>query len=139
MGSFWTDNQVIDNLEDKFGNRFMAVINIADSARKEVNNSYGFLSGSQALAKVCVGYVPDKMKHNTKDPSSYLDRFLYEIDDYLTQVSDESVKQAVRDSLTLSFKYHYLIYDYKEITQLERQSRVRILCNILWDKLLNQD
>lgn len=139
MGSYWTDNQVIDDLEDKFGNRFMAVIDIADSARKEVNKSYGFLSGSQALAKVCTGHVPDKMKHNTKDPSSYLNRCLYEIDDYLTQVSDEDVKQAVRDSLILSFKYHYLIYDYKEITQLERQSRVRILCNILWDKLLNQD
>jgi len=136
--SYLDDYPKMAELEESCGSRFAAIIQISDMARNEVDKSYHLLSGSQALSYLLSETLPDKIgKISKKNHFRYADYLIQQVEDDLVEISDKSIRDSVRDSLYKSFENGYLIYDYKGIESEHRQGRIRILCKILWDKVIH--
>lgn len=135
--SYIDDYPRMKEFENLYGNAFAAIIQVSDQARKEVDKSYHILSSSQALSYVLNQKIPHKMSKVTYNKRfTYADYMISQLEDDLKDIYDENLREAVKKSLYNSFKAGYLIYSYKNIDIPQKQGRVRILCKILWDKVI---
>lgn len=135
--SYIEDYPRMKALEDLYGSTFEAILQVSNSARQEVEKSYHILSSSQALSYVLNQNIPNKMsKIEYKDGFTYADYMISQLADDLKDIYDETLREAVHESLYNSFRAGYLIYSYKNIDIPQKQGRVRILCKILWDKVI---
>ncbi len=135
--SFVNDYPRMKALEDLYGNKFEALLQVSNSARLEVDKSYHILNGSQALSYLLGGTLPSKIGKISKSNNfKYADYLIKQIEDDLSDIYDEQLRSAVHDSLYKSFENGYLIYEYKDIEIPQKKRRVRILCNMLWDKVI---
>ena len=104
---------------------YLAVMQIAENARSICNSLPNRISESTALDYAARNAFP-----NPKDfPDHRLDRVI----EYLKYVEDIEIKSAVLESYETSLNANNLVYTYGVITDEPRQSRVRIIMNILWD------
>ena len=123
-------------LTDFYGSPFEAILQVSNCARAEVDKSYHLLSSSQALTYVLSKGLPDKFKKvKYNNHFTYADYLILQVEDDIKEIANESIRESVRESLYNSFKIGYLIYSYKNVP-LQQQSRVRILCKMLWDKVI---
>lgn len=107
-------------------NPYLATMQMAEDTREVCRSLSNRITVSTALDYVAKGITP-----NPKDfPDHRLDR----VKEYLKCVDDLGVKSAVIKSYEQSLYKDNLVYDYNNIEDEPRQSRVRIIMNILWDK-----
>ena len=135
--SFVNDYPRMKALEDLYGNKFEAILQVSNCARQEINKSYHILNGSQALSYLLSGTLPKKIGKISKSNNfRYSDYLIKQVEDDLSDIYDERLRSAVYSSLYKSFENGYLIYDYRDITIPQKQCRVRILCKMIWDKVI---
>lgn len=120
-----TYNPTYQELVQSLG-EYEAAMQIAKSAR-EISTSLGNrIPMATALSYAARGELPD--------PKDYPDHRLDRVKEYLKYVDDIEIKSAVILSYEQSLAKNYLIYDYNTVEDLPRQTRIRIILNMLWDK-----
>lgn len=106
-------------------NPYLAVMQLAEETR-----NISMSLDNRILYSTALDYVANNKKPNPKDfPDHRLDR----VREYLIYVTDVEIKAAVILSYEKSLKKNNLVYDYKNIEDMPRQARVRVILNILWD------
>ena len=135
MSNYWTNNELFDKYTEKLGSPFAATVVIAAQARKRAEACGNRISHASALSWVITGEMPKELMHPSKRVSKKQQAINY-VEDYIdTYVSDDDVAESVYKSIQESMDARHLIYFYKECLDIHRQARVRIICNILWDKI----
>ena len=119
-----TDNTAYKQLEKSLGT-YEAITVVAQRAR-EISYSLGNrIPLATALSYAACGKNPN--------PKDYPDHRLDRVKEYLTYVDDVELKAAVIASYEQSLAKNNLVYEYKTIEDTARQSRVRVIMNLLWD------
>ena len=118
------DNQTYNQLEKSLG-EFEATMIMAKKAREISSSLDNRITYAQALDYAARGEVPD--------PKDYPDHRLDRVKEYVTYIDDLGVRAAVIASYEQSLAKNNLVYDYKTVVDVPRQSRIRIIMNILWE------
>ena len=119
-------------LEKYNGDKFAAVMDISKQARNLMKKYPNLLRDSQAISYVMSGNSP-VIQVNEDNRRSNIDEILESVTSY---VNDLDVLDCVKSSIHESLKHKHLIYDYKYVNDNFRMARIRILCNIAWDRIL---
>ena len=67
------------------------------------------------------------------NPKDYPDHRLDRVKNYISYIDDIEVTSAIISSYEQSLQKNNLVYDYKNVDDEPRQTRIRIIMNILWD------
>jgi hypothetical protein len=118
-------NTYYNELSNKY-NAFYATNLIAQEALSVYSSMSGRIEVSTAIDFIA--------NNRTINPEDFPDRKMEYAKDYLSFVLDDEVKEAVLTSYSLSLKYRNLVYKYLSVDDPYRQSRVRVLTNILYGK-----
>ena len=89
------------------------------------------ITDSDALSFAARGELPD--------PKDYPDHRLDRVKEYLTYIDDIAIKSAILSSYEESLLKNNLVYRYNTIEDEPRQSKVRVIMNILWDSRPHKD
>ena len=117
-------NPAYNHLNDSIG-PFYATLEMAQEAREITKSLSNRITVSSALDYAARGVNPD--------PKDYPDHRLDRVKNYISYIDDFEVKSAVISSYEESLKKNNLSYLYNTVADQPRQSRIRILMNILWD------
>ena len=104
---------------------YEAVMILARQTREITSSLDNRITVSEALDYAANGLLPN--------PKDYPDHRLDRVKDYISYISDNEIKAAIISSYEESLKKYHLIYDYQNVDDEPRRSRVRIILNILWD------
>lgn len=123
------------------GSRFAAVNYIAKLAQARRRQVHYCISESQSLTWVLTGKEPELLQTYRMRRKLLKAQRKQFVEDHLGCIEDEQIRAAVQHSIYLSNQQNHLIYDYIDISEENRQARVRVICNIVWDGLgqLNVD
>lgn len=121
---------------DHCGNRYAAIRYVAKKARNLAEKYENVISHAEALTWVLTNEAPNNIL-------SYYYRMLElreqgslsAAKEQIAHILDKNVKNSVIESLRRSIQAGYLIYHYEEVYDSDRKARVRILTNMLWDKI----
>lgn len=115
-------------LTNKCGNRYAAIQQICEKAHRNIEDCNGELSASKCITWA----IYDKKPKYESKRSNYINEYIYQV---LCNIDDESVKDAVKQSMSLSISNHHLIYNYGELSDINMQTRIRVICNMIWYSL----
>lgn len=104
---------------------YEAVMILAQQTREITSSLDNRITVAEALDYAAHGLVPD--------PKDYPDHRLDRVKDYISYIDDKEIKAAIISSYEESLKRYHLIYDYQNVDDEPRRSRIRIILNILWD------
>lgn len=119
-----TSNSYYNELSNRY-NVFYATNLIAQQALDIYNSMPGRIEISTAI-----DYIANDRSIN---PEDFPDKKMDYAKDYLSYLIDEDVKDAVLTSFELSLKYNNLVYKYLSVTDPNKQTRVRVLTNMLYN------
>lgn len=117
------------------GSNFAAIMYVSKVARKLRKRVDHCISESEALSWAVTGVTPDKVKYWRKHRYERRDESLELLLDRLCYVDDVDVRDAVYTSITSSQTKPYLVYKYNKVQDSNRQARIRILSNMIWDEI----
>ena len=118
-----------DELVQKFGNEYQAVIALAKLARNKAAQVDYQILDSEAIEWVLTGVPPNPVQNEVNKPPSNKSQYIREI---LGQIQDSDILSSVKSSLRISAQNAALCYVYAEGTNKYQQQRVRIICNMIW-------
>lgn len=121
--------------EETFGSTFAAIKYISLLARKRCNEVNHCITESQALSWVVTGEEPADLSKYRAVQKAKKHKIKYYTKDRLMYIEDTEVRTAVSFSIDESRRQGYLVYVYGDIQDTCRQSRVRVLTNMVWDEL----
>lgn len=123
-----------NKLEKTTGNRYAAVQEVIKQARVKYRETNYKILPSEAISWALDGTVPESVKKGyvNKKPYSVVDEAF---DSYLFDIDDEDVRESVKTSINLSYSRGHLVYRYEMTLDKFRQARVRVITNMLWDKI----
>ena len=125
---------VVELLQKNGMNKFEAINYVSSYARKLTAYYKDNISHKEALSWICDGIKPKNIeKIESKLQVESFDPF--KIEEFIPYVEDKDIVESVSLSINESTQEHHLIYNYNDIEDLNKQSRVRILCNIVWERL----
>lgn len=135
MSNFWTDDEQFNRYVSNFGSRFAAVVYVSELARIHAKRAHNKILESEAISWVLTGDRP-QILNDTKHIIRSRSRLKLDyVHDKLCCIDDIDIKDAVYTTLKYSVQSSHLIYLYNNVNDECRQSRVRVLSNILWDEL----
>ena len=106
-------------------NPYLVVVQMAKESRsvcKSLDN--------RILTSTALDYIAKNKLPNPKDfPDHRLDR----VREYLHYVVDTEIRSAVLASYAISLKKNNLVYEYRNVEDMPRRARIRVILNILWD------
>lgn len=124
------NNSAYKELEKSLGVFYPTII-MANNAREIAKSLDYRITDSVALDYAARGEIPD--------PKDYPDHRLDRVKDYISYIDDIEIKSAIISSYENSLKQDNLVYMYNTIQDVYRQSRVRVIMNILWDTRPHKD
>lgn len=126
---------VFEYYENLFGSKFAAVNYIAKKARM-ISEEYD----ERILDSEAITIAIDESRreyvestHSIKESKNEEDSI---IESVLSLVSDTSVREAARLSIINSLYKQNLLYQYNKICDKNQKARVRVLTNMMWDKIM---
>lgn len=131
--------QNLDYFIQKYGSRYSATVFVAKEARRLAEKYDNVITHAEALSWVLSNKTPESVKQYNKVKEKRSQKDLQYANYYLSSIQDEDVKASVVESLKLTKKAGHLIYQYKNVYDKYRQSRIRILTNKLWDEMRNPE
>ena len=139
MDNRWFNHSKFYEYEKICGSTFGAIIYISKIARKRRIDVGMCVSESEALTWVITGVEPKQVSIWRNQKSIKIDKALVYAQDRLMYVEDTAVRLAAERSIELSRSCGHLIYRYKGLQNQYQKSRVRVLCNIIWDEMKKID
>lgn len=119
----------------KHDDPYTACTVLANSARTLCINNLNCLSESEAISWILTNTPPRKLKKYLEYELHKESRMVQHLIDSLCYVDDKDIKLCVGLSILNSISAGHLIYEYRNIENEYLKSRVRILCNIIWNEL----
>jgi hypothetical protein len=115
----------------KSDNKFQEIVNIAVLAREESRNCNFNILDSQAITWVMRGVKPPENKSIkvSNIVHSYEENYLQNI---ISTVDDVEISNAVKASFYKSKAEQQLIFEFQNIGEETRRSRVRVLTRMVW-------
>lgn len=127
------DLDIFKQYENSLGNKYLAVMQIANDAR-QLQKKYGNVPlESEAITWILRG-VDQKTLDTIKRIQSRKKFYLSYLDEVLTYVDDLEVKQSVKQSIKQSKRAQNLVYFYSTQDRF-KQTRIRVLTRIIWYEL----
>lgn len=102
---------------------------VMDESRRLMDVSPQHITAKEAVTWA-IRDTPPKFEKVVTYAENYLD-------DVLSNIDDDNVREAVEASFLLSKSRQNLLYDYKMVNNLHYQAKVRILTRMLWFHLCN--
>lgn len=128
------DELDIKRFEKLIGNRFKAVIYISKLARHRRELVHCVITESQAITWVISGIKPEGLYDCINNHLKLKNGVVLPPYDRLQYIDDKELVECVKLSVKYS-KITHLVYIYNEITDKNKQSRIRILTNMIVDEL----
>lgn len=125
------NNKLLPELTQSFGNIYECVNYVAKEARDMANSLEFDLTESTAMTWILSGDIPENKQIQPKQ-LHIRGAKIAAIDELLWTVNDPEIVAAVTRSVFKSWRAHHLLYDYIDVTDSPRQSRVRILTRMIW-------
>lgn len=123
-------------LAEEKGNTYAAVLDLSRSAKNLTSKYNNAISSSRAISWLLTGEKPKELCKEKQDHQPLTDQFIQSvISDELSEVDDLDVCKAVSISVWRSVYLKNLVYAYNNIEDKQRMSRVRILVNIILDRI----
>lgn len=133
------NNENLEKYIELCGSRFLATVFVANEARRLADKYQNVISHAEALSWVLSGCVPKNIKDYKKLIEQRELRPLRSAQAYLANILDEDVRRSVWVTLNKSKQFGHLIYHYEGVYDKYRQARVRVLSNMLWNKMREED
>lgn len=127
----------IKRFENLIGNKFKAVIYISKLARHRRELVHSVITESQAISWVITGIEPKGLYECINRHLKLKNEVILPPYDRLQYIDDKEIVECVKLSVKHSNHTH-LVYVYNEITDKNKQSRIRILTNMIVDELHKQ-
>lgn len=122
------DIRVFQELSEQLGSSFAATMYIAAEARKLAESYDNVISHSEALNWVVTGVRPTILDRiNVTEIHTDTSKL-----DILNYIDDEEVKAAVRCSYEASCRSRNLVYEYNQVSDESRQTRIRVITRLIW-------
>ena len=132
INDYWTNNSIYETYSKQFGSKYAAVNYLASDARNRCDILNNRISHSDSLNWVITGKQPNHLF----DEESYEEKSYARSLDRLNYVLDQDVKDSVELTISESRKMKHLIYIYsKESLSEPVMSRIRVLSNLIWNKV----
>lgn len=119
------------------GSNFAAIVYVSKLARHRAKSVDNCITESQAISWVITGVRPKRVEEYLKYKKLRQTADIRYAEDRLLYIDDIEVREAVRQSITMSREQGHLIYSYNSIVSEPRRARVRILSNMIWDEMRN--
>ena len=132
--NYITRTKEFKKYEAAFGSTFAAIKYVSLLARKRCDEVHHCITESQALAWVVTGQEPISVIQYKLDAAKRIERAKHYVDDRISYIDDIEIREAVKHSINESKRSGHLIYCYNNIWELNKQARVRIISNIVWDE-----
>lgn len=135
--SLGDDSNIVEYMH-RSDSPFELILGVSSIARDRCKEWEGLISESEALTWVMQNKEPEIVKHfKGKVPSKqeaidYRSRLSF-LKDFLSQIDDEDMRQAVKDSYITSLHNKNLVYKYNDIKNSASRARVRVLVKMLWN------
>lgn len=127
------DLDIFKQYENSLGNKYSAVMQIANDAR-QLQKKYGNVPlESEAITWVLRG-IDQKTLDTIKRIQSRKKFYLSYLDEVLTYIDDIEVKKSVKQSIKRSKRAQNLVYFYSTQDR-SKQTRIRVLTRIIWYEL----
>lgn len=114
-------------------NIYQELTTLMKSARQLADSVGNHILHSQALTSIIQDKPIDKNVVNWR----YNKFNNNEVNEFLSDIDDVDVSNAVYDSIHISNEKRHLIYRYNNISDEGRRARIRILTRMLYDNLRN--
>lgn len=134
----WTrDREHFSRLVDECGGSVYSAVNlVAKKARIKAKETDYMILDCEAISWALTGEQPKEIHKRPSEAYPITGYGITDLEDMLSCVDDVKVAQAVRDSYDLSVKANHLIYSYKEVPDEDRQARIRVLTNLIWNNYI---
>lgn len=130
------DNKHISNIIEQNGNNiYAAILSTARTARELSSSTNSMLSDSTALSWAITGEKPIQADRVIKEYNPKLNS----IQELLCCIDDNSIRDSVYLSYTQSLNAGHLIYCYSDELESGYEDKVRILVNMAWYKMLENN
>lgn len=139
MNDFWTNNSIFDQYVKACGSKFAAIMYISKICRRRMIRVENCIPEAKALSWVITGQEPEAVSQWRAGKLNKVDTALLYAEDRLLYIEDKDVQDAVLTSIRESRKVEHLIYHYNKVHDECRRGRVRVLCNMIWDEMLQID
>lgn len=116
----------------RFDTVYEATVWVAQEARKKANSVDNLVLQSEAINWVLTGKEPpmlEVIRNIRKERKPIAVEYL---EDVLKLVDDDGVKYSVKVSISESKKENHLIYNYTDVNDEYRRTRIRVLCRMIW-------
>ena len=112
----------------KCGNRYAAIQAISNKAHDNIVSCNGELSASRCITWALYGEKPEYVSRR----DSYIKEYIYQA---LCTIDDIDIRDAVEQSMRDSLIRKHLVYNYDNISDTYKQSRIRVICRMIWYSL----
>lgn len=130
----WPDDfNRMQDLSKELGSPYAAALYVAKKSRKLFKDSDGALRYGESIRYAITDDRPkdlDKRIEKVKELKNR--REFAKIDNILSDIDDENIRNAVSNSYRLSMNAHHLEYDYKDIEDENLRARIRILTKMCY-------
>ena len=130
--NYWTDDRLQKRYEAKYGNRFAAINAIARDVRA-FQRKHPTASHPEAVEYLTTGELPAKLQRREARQNIVIS----DMESVIREIDDKEIRNAVKQSVKEMKAQRHLIYQYNNITDVNAQSRVRVICNMLWHTYLS--
>ena len=110
------------------GNKYAAIQAISNKAHDNIASCNGELSASKCITWALYG---EKPKYESKR-DTYIKEYIYQV---LCNIDDVDIRDAVDRSMSDSLVKKHLVYNYDSISDAYKQSRIRVICRMIWYSL----
>lgn len=113
------------------GNIYQCVYRISQEARILESSVHQVITPAVAIHSVLCEQLPKDLDKRLEIWKERKKSFKKHIQDQLSQIDDLDIREAVDTSCRMSIINKHLVYDYKDIIEPGKQSRVRILTRLI--------
>lgn len=121
-----------EEYKHKFETSFEAAVALSQNSRKLSESCENVVIGSDAIVWELTGVEPKLLRSKIQKKLNRISNTIKNHSDY---INDSKVLDLVQKSIKESLKVKHLIYQCQDEDKFT-QSRVKIICNMIWEDLL---
>lgn len=132
----WPDDFYrMQSLCKDLGSPYAAALYTAKKSRQLFHESKGVMTYGESIRYALTDERPKDLDQRiSKSDEVRKRRFFLPVEDVLSNIDDNYIRDAVSNSYRLSINAHHLEYDYKDIEDENLRARIRILTKMCYAK-----
>ena len=127
---YGNDKDKMNELVQELGSPFAAAIYSAKLSRQYIDKTHGVITGGEAMHWAITGEEPSNLHQRMERYKSKMSQSFYS--DEISSIDDKDIREAGEDSVRTSTINKKLTYKYKNISEPNKQARIRVLTKIIY-------